>query len=96
MYTHPLPEPIKGATHVQLTEFVAALEKRAIIVRGTLGSVSEDGFVADPDLTPRAVFLTDEPAGSYTNVLTRAAGRGLAEGDFGREDILAEVDSIGW
>ena len=46
-----LPEPIRGCTHVNLTEAHFDLGTTSAYVRGTLGTLDAEGaYTADPDL----------------------------------------------
>lgn len=102
---HEVPAPIKGATHVKISEIVIASAQGAIIVRGQPGAIEQlppeedpegdpvDTFVPDPDIAERVVVLD---GAHYQSVFQRGAARGLPTGDFGRADLLAECDSKGW
>lgn len=49
----PLPEPIRGCTHVDMTEAFFSLAALTAYVRGSLGTLDVEGvFVPDTDLKP--------------------------------------------
>lgn len=69
----PLPNPIRGCTHVNLTEAHFSLAEGRAYVRGMLGTLDDEGsFVADTDLRECFVSWSADEFGALASKLDGA------------------------
>jgi hypothetical protein len=92
MHIHLLPERVKGATHIVITEIVEAFKRRAIIVRGDLAN-GVDGEIRSAGLSEHVVFIEGD---DYQAIYNRAEGRGYTDGGWALIDLFAIVDKREW